>query len=230
MSAPGQALSASARTQAEAVLVQGVSRLDVDLPGETLERLMAYLELLAKWNRVYNLTAVRDPVQMVIRHLLDSLAVLPHVAGRRFIDVGTGAGLPGIPLALALAETEWVLLDANGKKTRFVTQAIAAAGLANVSVAHARVEDYHPAHPFDAVVTRAYASLEVMVAGTRHLCGPHGRILAMKGRLPGEEIRRVKAMSRAVRIHELTVPGLKEERCLVEVLPDPVDSGRSPTN
>ncbi len=230
MSAPEQTFSSSARTQAEAVLVQGVSRLGLDLPGEILDRLLVYLELLAKWNRVYNLTAVRDPVQMVIRHLLDSFAVLPHVAGKRFIDVGTGAGLPGIPLAVALADTQWVLLDANGKKARFVTQAVAAAGLTNVSVAHARVEDYHPAHPFDAVVTRAYASLEVMVASTRHLCGPHGRILAMKGRLPGEEIRRVKAMSRVVRVHELTVPGLTEERCLVEVLPDPVVSGGGAKN
>lgn len=205
--------------------MQGVSRLGLDLPGETLERLLVYLELLAKWNRVYNLTAIRDPVQMVIRHLLDSLAVLPHVGGKRFIDVGTGAGLPGIPLALALAGTQWVLLDANGKKVRFVTQAIAATGLANVSVAQARVEDYHPAHSFDAVVTRAYATLDVIVCDARHLCGPCGRILAMKGRLPMEEIRRVEAMSCVVHVHGLAVPGLEEERCLIEVLPEPVDSG-----
>ncbi len=207
------------------MLVQGVSRLGLDLSGEALERLLVYLELLTKWNRVYNLTAIRDPVQMVIRHLLDSLAVLPHVEGKRFIDVGTGAGLPGIPLALALADTQWVLLDANGKKARFVTQAIAATGLANVSVAQARVADYHPALSFDAVVTRAYAALVDMVGDTRHLCGPHGRILAMKGRLPVEEIRRVEAMSRVVRVHELAVPGLEEARCLIEILPEPVDSG-----
>jgi len=207
------------KTRPADVLAQGLIALGLDTPLEIQGSLLNYLDLLLKWNRVYNLTAVRDPIQMVIRHLLDSLAVAPHVGGGRCIDVGTGAGLPGIPLALVLADSEWVLLDANGKKTRFVTQAIAVTGLANVSVAQARVEDYHPALLFDTVVTRAYAALDDIVRETRHLCGPSGRILAMKGRLPEKEIQRVEAMSHTVTVRALAVPGLQEERHLIEVVP-----------
>lgn len=200
------------------VLDQGLSAMALDVAPAVRDKLMIYLDLLIKWNHVYNLTAVRDPVQMVIRHFLDSLAVLPHVSGSRLIDVGTGAGLPGIPLAMVLSGAEWVLLDANGKKTRFVTQAVATTGLTNISVAQARVEDYHPAHLFDTVVTRAYAALDVIVSDTLHLCGPSARILAMKGRLPEKEIQCVEAMSHGVAVHALPVPGLQEERHLIEVV------------
>lgn len=199
------------------VLAQGLRQLKLDLPATTQDRMLAYVDLLAKWNRTYNLTAVRDPVQMVIRHLLDSLTVLPYIRGSRFIDVGTGAGLPGIPLALVLTDAEWVLLDSNGKKTRFVVQAVAESGLDNVVVANTRAEDYHPADLFDVVITRAFAALDVIVRDVAHLCRPGGRILAMKGKLSSQEVKCMAGIPATTTIHSLGVPGLQEERHLVEV-------------
>ncbi len=199
------------------VLAQGLRQLKLDLPATTQDQMLAYVDLLAKWNRTYNLTAVRDPVQMVIRHLLDSLTVLPYIKGSRFIDVGTGAGLPGIPLALVLTDAEWVLLDSNGKKTRFVVQAVAESGLDNVVVANTRAEDYHPADLFDVVITRAFAALDVIVRDVAHLCRPGGRILAMKGKLSSQEAKCMAGIPAVTTIHSLEVPGLQEERHLVEI-------------
>lgn len=197
------------------VLRRGLARLGLDIPSATQARLMAYLDLLRKWNRVYNLTAVRDPVEMVIRHLLDSLAVLPHVRGPRILDVGTGAGLPGIPLALALPRARVVLLDSNAKKTRFLTQAVTELALDNASVAHCRVEDYHPSRLFDTVISRAFSSLDEFVRATARLCRPGGRLLAMKGPLAARET--VAGEYRVLAIHPLAVPGLQASRCVVEV-------------
>jgi len=132
-------------------LQDGVHALGLALAPAAQEKLIAYIELLAKWNQAYNLTAVRDPEQMIARHLLDSLAILPWVRGPRVLDIGSGAGLPGIPLALARPELQFVLLDSNAKKTRFITQALAELGLENVEVVHSRVEKYQPAVPFDPV-------------------------------------------------------------------------------
>ena len=141
-----------------------VSALDVSVQA----RLLDYLVLLHKWNRAYNLTAVRDPQQMVTRHLLDSLSIAPHVRGQRLIDVGTGGGLPGVPLSILFPDREFHLLDSNGKKTRFLFQVKTALGLDNMAVHQARVESFEQG-PFDAVLSRAVASLEDMVTGCRHL-------------------------------------------------------------
>lgn len=170
--------------------------------------------MLARWNHTYNLTAVRDPAEMVTRHLLDSLAVAPQVRGPRVLDVGTGPGLPGIPLAIVFPQLAFTLLDSNGKMIRFVTQAVGELGLKNVEVVQTRVENYRPAQKFDTLVSRAFANIADMLEHTRHLPAPHGRILAMKGRLSEEERAAIPAEF-AVEILPLHVPGLDAERQLV---------------
>jgi 16S rRNA (guanine527-N7)-methyltransferase len=191
------------------------------LPDSDRQRLLAYVRLLAKWNAAYNLTAVRDPQDMVTRHLLDSLAVLPYLAGPRVLDIGTGPGLPGIPLAVARPEYAFTLLDANAKKTRFVTQAVGELGLKNVEVVQARVESYRPAQNFDTLVSRAFASIADMLAASRHLCAPHGRILALKGVYPEEELAAVPAGFVVQEVAALQVPGLEAQRHVVILAPRP---------
>ncbi len=180
------------------------------------QRLLDYIALLYKWNKAYNLTAVREPLQMVTRHLLDSLAIAPFVEGQRLIDVGTGAGLPGIPLALLFADKHFTLLDTNSKKTRFVIQAVAELELANVDVVQSRVEIYQPGQPYNAVITRAYASLADMVAQTGHLLDKNGVFLAMKGTCPQSELAGLPA-GFAITTHKITVPGLEEQRHLLQI-------------
>jgi len=182
-----------------------------------LELLSGYLDLLAKWNKTYNLTAVRDEGEMVTRHLLDSLAVAPWLDGTRFIDVGTGAGLPGVPLAIVNPECEFHLLDSSGKKTRFLFQVKTALCLDNIVVHKARVESFRPAEPFDAVLSRAFASLRDMTAACRHLLAAGGRFLAMKGAFPATELEDIRQSFREVAVHPLVVPGLAEQRHLVEI-------------
>ncbi len=184
------------------------------MPAASRQQLLAYVQLLAKWNHTYNLTAVHEPAEMVTRHLLDSLAIVPHVRGPRVVDVGTGPGLPGIPLAIACPDVSFTLLDANGKMLRFVTQAVGELGLKNVEVVQTRVENYRPERKFDTLTSRAFASIADMLEHTRHLPAPHGRILAMKGRLSDEERATIPAdyISEIVR---LAVPGLDAERQLV---------------
>jgi len=194
-------------------LHQGITELGLDLPPSTEPKLIQYLQLLAKWNQAYNLTAVRDLDEMVTRHLLDSLAVLPYLQGPRVLDVGTGAGLPGIPLAVARPELAFTLLDANAKKTRFVTQAVGELALKNVEVVQSRAENYRPSQKFDTLVSRAFASIADMLEFTRHLCAPHARILAMKGVYPEEELAAV-ATECAAEVVALKVPGLEAERHL----------------
>jgi 16S rRNA (guanine527-N7)-methyltransferase len=198
-------------------LTRGCKALDVATDAATQERLMAYLELMIKWNRAYNLTAVRDPQQMVTRHLLDSLAIAPFLRGQRLIDVGTGGGLPGVPLSILFPEREFHLLDSNGKKTRFLFQVKTALGLDNMTVHQARVESFIEQTPFDTVLSRAFASLEDMVDGCRHLLATDGHFLAMKGAYPGEEITAVENRCRLEAAHSLTVPGLGEQRHLVDM-------------
>ncbi|HSW51993.1 MAG TPA: 16S rRNA (guanine(527)-N(7))-methyltransferase RsmG, partial [Sulfuricaulis sp.] len=166
----------------------------------------------------YNLTAVRDPEQMVPRHLLDSLSVLPYLQGPRVLDIGTGAGLPGIPLALARPDLEFTLLDSNAKKTRFATQALHELGLKNVAVVQERVEKFHPAEKFDTLIARAFASIPDMLAASRHLCAPHGRFLVMKGVFPQEELAAVTDGYRA-EVKALTIPGLDAARHMVILTP-----------
>lgn len=194
------------------VLRAGLARLHLPAEAGQVADLLRLLALIGKWNKVYNLTAIKDPREMLTHHLLDSLAVLPYLHGRRIIDVGTGAGLPGIPLAIMSPQREFVLLDANNKKTRFITQAVIELGLQNVTVQNLRVEEYRPGAPFDTVVSRAFASLADMVRWTRGLCAPDGVFLAMKGQVPMEEISELPAGFRVKEIAALSVPGLEAER------------------
>ena len=198
----------------ERLLHQGLRALDLDLPADAEPRLLQYLRLLEKWNRAYNLTAVRDPEQMVARHLLDSLVVRLYAVGPRVLDIGTGAGLPGIPLALTLPALHFTLLDSNAKKTRFVTQAVHVLGLANVAVVQARAEKFQPPTKFDTLIARAFASIPDMLATTRHLCAPRARWLAMKGVFPQEELAAIPA-EYVAEVKSLHVPGLEAARHLV---------------
>jgi 16S rRNA (guanine527-N7)-methyltransferase len=171
-----------------------------------------YLNLLDTWNRAYNLTAIQDPSERVSRHILDSLAILPWVQGSCILDVGTGAGLPGVPLALARPDLRITLLDSNGKKTRFLHEVKRALSLANVDIIHSRVEQYSPASGFDTIVSRAFSELDQMMQWTKHLIAEHGIWLAMKGRRPDAELAVVPTPAE---IHAYTVPGVEGERCCV---------------
>jgi len=207
----------------ETTLAQGLEALGIECPLEVRGRLLDYVRLLAKWSRVYNLTAVREPLEMVQRHLLDSLAVLPHLralpAKKRVLDVGTGGGLPGIPLALMSPQVDFVLLDSNSKKTRFVQQAVVELGLQNVEVVHARVEDFHPEQSFDVVISRAFSSLREMVEKAGAYCGSKGVLLAMKGAYPQQELAELPAGFMLRDSRRLQVPGLDEERHLIFLAP-----------
>lgn len=184
--------------------------------------LRRYLELLARWNRTYNLTAIRDPGEMVTLHLLDSLSMHAHMDGvARLADLGTGAGLPGIPLAIARPGLEVTLVESNGKKARFLREAVRSLGLANARVAESRAEAVDMPAAFDAITARAMATLGDIIAAGSHLLTPNGRLLAMKGVRPGAEIAALPAGWQVEAIHPLAVPGLAAERHLVVV-------GRSP--
>lgn len=184
------------------------------LPAPLSIALLAYLDELQKWNAAYNLTAVREPGEMVTRHLLDSLVMHPYVRGP-LLDVGSGAGLPGIPLAIARPELQVTVLDSNGKKARFLRHAVRALKLGNVKVVEARVEDYQPARPFAAVTSRAFASLRDFFSLTAHLLAADGQWLAMKGKLDPQETQDLPAGVGIVDIKPLQVPGLAEARHLV---------------
>lgn len=211
----------------DAVLSTGLHTLNLQCALDVQAKLLDYVHLLDKWNRVYNLTAVRDPTQMVTRHLLDSLTVLPFLneeqgkeqKGQQILDVGTGAGLPGIPLALLSAQTHpersFVLLDSNSKKTRFMQQAVVELTLENVQVVHARTETFDLEQAFDVVLSRAFASVADMLAGAGSHCKPGGVMLAMKGADPSAECENLDAAFVVEKVHQLQVPGLNEERHLV---------------
>lgn len=196
-------------------LVDGLAALQLELPAAAQHQLLAYLDLLAKWNRTYNLTAVRDPADMVSRHLLDSLAVLPCVHGQTLADLGSGAGLPGIPLAIARPDLAVTLVESNGKKARFLREAARSLPLANVQVVQARVQD--AAGSFDTVTARAFASLADMLAWGGHLLAPGGRWLAMKGHADVAELSAIPATFRVLATHPLQVPGSDGERCVIEL-------------
>jgi len=198
---------------AESLLIAGLAKLGQ--PAHLRAPLLAFLKLLEKWNAAYNLTAVREPEKMVTHHLLDSLAVIPHLRGPRIVDVGAGAGIPGIPLALACPDFEFVLLDSNAKKTRFITQAINELGLTNVGVARARAEDYRPAQPFDTVISRAFASLAEMLEMTQHLGASNGVFVAMKGNYPEDEMAAVPHSFRIEGVEPVHVPDLNAQRHVV---------------
>lgn len=203
----------AARDALQAQLEQGIAALGLTLPAEAVPRLLDYLALLERWNAAYNLTAVRDPAEMVTRHLLDSLAVLPFVHGRTLADLGTGPGLPGIVLAIAAPGREVLLVDSNGKKVRFLREAIRALKLEGVRAEQSRVEDV--AGQFDCVTARAFASLADMLAWGGHLLAPDGTWLAMKGKQPQDELPGIPDGFVVRATHELHVPGLPAERHLL---------------
>lgn len=203
------------------------------LPADAVARLVAYLALLAKWNRTYNLTAIREPERMVTHHLLDALAVLPHLAwpaGTRLLDVGSGAGIPGIPLAIARPDWQVVLLDSNRKKMTFTRQVAVELGLANVKVAADRVEAHAPGFLYDLIIARAYADLATFARGALPLLAPGGQLVAMKGVRPDAELAALSASGSSdsasapsavpiVAVQALTVPGLDAARHLVLLTP-----------
>jgi len=206
-----------ADTNLRSRLEQGLDRLGLALADERIERLLGYLALLRHWNRAYNLTAVREPLEMVARHLLDSLAILPWVAGPPLLDVGTGPGLPGIPIAIARPDVAVTLLDSNGKKVRFCRQAAMELGLGSFEVVQARVETYRPSEAFATITARAVADLPSLVASVGHLLAPGATLLAMKGALPEAEIAALEGQGWVVAARRLDVPGLEAERHLVEI-------------
>lgn len=197
----------------------GLTALGLPLAEPGIELLSAYLSLLERWNRTYNLTAVRDPQQMVSRHILDSLAIQPWLCGAQVLDVGSGAGLPGIPLAIAQPDCTFHLLDSNGKRTRFLTQVVAELELKNVAVVRTRIEDYQPSCQFNSIVSRAFASIADFLASSGRLCAANGRILAMKGAVPEDELAHLAPSYALAGVHTLRIPGLDAERCLVHLHP-----------
>ena len=205
----------SRRDELAKQLEQGIKTLGVELGFETQLRLLQHLELLEKWNRVHNLTAIRDKSKAISVHLLDSLSVVPHLAGRRFLDVGSGAGFPGIPIAVAMPDIQMDLLDSNHKKCAFLRQAIAELGLKNARVVCERVESWRPVGKFDCIISRALADIAEVIALVKHLLAPGGVIAAMKGVHPFEEIERIPPEFRVRQVHALAVPGLGAERHLV---------------
>jgi 16S rRNA (guanine527-N7)-methyltransferase len=208
---PAAALSEDLQAQ----IAAGCRSLPLALSATALAQLADYVGLLAKWSKVYNLTAVRQPQQMVTRHVLDSLAVVPFLIDGSLLDVGTGAGLPGLPIAIARPDLAVTLLDANAKKLRFVRQAVAELGFANVEVVQARMQEYQPGRAFDMVISRAVSSLEELYRQSRHLLAPRGRMLFMKGALPEEEMAAFAPGRETLHIERLDIPGLDAERHLL---------------
>ena len=198
-----------------AQLAAGVAELGVDVGPDAQKKLLAYLELMAKWNRVYNLTALRNPGEWVTHHLLDSLSVLPHIRGPLVADVGSGAGLPGLVLAMVRPDWQVVSVEAVDKKAAFQRQVTAELALTNARIEGRRVEDVVPEGGADTVVSRAFSSLADFVSLTRHLLKDGGQWAAMKGRLPQEEIAALPGDVQVREIIELKVPGLNAERCVV---------------
>jgi len=196
-------------------LEEGARDLGLSMSRATEERLLSYLEIMRHWNRVFNLTAVRDPEEMVTRHILDSLAVLPYIPPGALLDVGSGAGLPGIPLALIEPARPVTLLDKSHKRIDFLTEVAAQLVLPNVSLVCQRVEDYRPTPLFDVVIARAFASLHDIVTATDHLLAEKGVLIAMKGALPTEELAAIAPPFAVQAVHALHVPGLSAKRHLV---------------
>lgn len=200
-----------------AELRSGAQQLGIDLNERQERQLLDYLALLNKWNKAYNLTAVRDPAEMVSRHLLDSLSVVPHAetGGARWLDVGSGGGMPGIPLAIMFPQRQFTLLDSNGKKTRFLTQVKLELKLANVEVVHSRVEAFQPPQPFTDITSRAFSSLQDFTSWTRHLSDENTRWLAMKGVQPDDELQALPEDFRLQECLVLRVPGCQGQRHLL---------------
>ncbi len=197
------------------MLSDGLEAMDIPATANQLSQLLRFLGLLQKWNRVYNLTSIDSPAEMVRLHLLDSLAVLPYLKGTRVLDVGTGAGLPGLPLALFSPDKGFTLLDSNAKKTRFVRQAAIELGLPNVNVAHERIERFRTSEGFDSILARAFANLPELTGQTFRLLNPGGVILAQKGKLPQDESKLLE--NAVVEVFPLDIPEIGAERHLIAI-------------
>jgi 16S rRNA (guanine527-N7)-methyltransferase len=195
----------------------GASEMGLDLAADTAETLLCLVDELQAANAQFNLTAIRDRPGMLRKHILDSLSLQPHLRGARVADVGTGAGFPGMPLAIVNPQRHFSLIEATAKKARFVFQTAERIGCDNVEVVRARAETYRPELLYDTVVARALSSLADFVAYAGHLCAPDGRLLAMKGKRPDEEISAIPKSFRVVAVHRLKLPGLDDERHLVEL-------------
>lgn len=198
-------------------LEQLLAQTDLTVSAEQIEQLVTLVTLLNKWNQAFNLTSVRDPLAMVGRHIVDSLVVSPYLEGKRFIDVGTGPGLPGLPLAIVNPEKEFVLLDSLGKRIRFIRMVIHQLGLTNVTAVQSRVEDYQPEQKFDCVLSRAFASLDDMVSWCTHLPHAEGRFLALKGQYPEQELQSLPVHLTLDKVYPLTVPEQEGDRHLVVI-------------
>jgi 16S rRNA (guanine527-N7)-methyltransferase len=216
----------SARLLERVRLIERARLLNVALDDQQAQRLALLLDELERWSSAYNLTSIRGREALITHHLLDSLSINEHLAGERIADVGTGAGFPGLPLAVANPQRRFTLIDSAGKKVRFVAHAARALGLANVEAVHSRVEDFSPREPFDTVTARAFASLPDLLESVRTLSRPGTRVLAMKGRYPQAEIAAIRPPWRLLETRPLEVPGLGQMRHLVTTECDSREGGR----
>lgn len=206
--------SESMMQKCQEILNEGLDALDLLVTHAQQKKLIAFIALIEKWNKVYNLTAIRNPEEMVRLHLLDSLAIANYIQGPKVLDIGTGAGLPGIPLALLYPHYSFVLLDSNIKKTRFVQQAVIELGLKNVTVWHGRIENYQPTIYFNSIVSRAFSSVQSFVSVASERLSSGGVLLAMKGQNPDKELQQI---DHDFSVIPIMVPGVDAERCLVQL-------------
>jgi 16S rRNA (guanine(527)-N(7))-methyltransferase RsmG len=198
-------------------LEHGISSLGLEISTSQQECMIQYLTLLIKWNKAFNLSGIKNPQSMLKLHILDSLSIVPYIDGELILDVGTGAGLPGFVLAICFPQKKFILLDSNGKKTRFMFQTASALGVRNIEVVHKRAEDFQTKQQIDIVVSRAFTSLKQFIGWTQHLLSDHSKLLAMKGLYPHVEIAELPDEFKVIQTHLLSIPGEETERHLLEL-------------
>ena len=198
---------------------EGLIRLGLPFSNEAVDKCCKHLILLKRWSRAFNLSGIKDLNEMVVKHVLDSVSILPFLKGEKIIDVGSGAGFPGIPISIFLPNISFSLLDSNGKKIRFLTEIKSQLNLENVTIVNDRVEKHAPSSPYDMVVCRAFSSLEKIVLNCSRLIVPNGSVLAMKAAISQQELTAAREVSRGLKIHKLEIPNLKLPRHLVEIRP-----------